>query len=260
MMYVAEKNKAAEGPIKSYANYEQHARIAGIIREHSENKRDIRSTINSLIPWDRVENVLDLGCGYGWFEEVMPAGLLTIVGIDCLEENRAPFLDAAKKRAREAHFYTLQLPAQIGVPPGNFDLILSLYSLYFFAPVLPEVRRLLKPEGLFVSVTHSNSMLEEGQHYFDFKNLRRVIENFSAENGETKLARHFETVTYEDYPNSLVFRRGDEEKLAMYIDFKSGFIEKDADPALVRDTMLRELKRRGSLRLNKNDRVFLAKK
>ncbi len=246
--------------IRSYSDHGLHAEIGGIIRGHSLNKEDIRSVVSGAIPWERTKKALDLGCGYGWFEEVMPGGLDLIVGIDCLKENERPFLDNAKARASEARFHTLLLPAATGLPTEGFDLVLSLYSLYFFPAAIGEIKRLLKADGLFVSLTHSNSMLEEGQHYFDFRNLRKVIERFSAENGEALLRAHFAEVSHIDYQNSLVFHGGDEKKLAMYIDFKKEFIEKDVDPQIVREKMVSELGRKGELRLNKNDRIFLAGK
>jgi SAM-dependent methyltransferase len=248
------------GIIGSYRDHDLHARVGAIIREHSRNRRDIRSVVRDAVPWPRVRSVLDLGCGYGWFEEVMPEGLDLIVGIDCLPENEAAFLAAARVRAREAAFRVMTLPAPTGLSTDGFDLSLSLYSLYFFPGAVGEIARVLKPGGFFVCLTHSASMLEEGQHYFDFRNLRKVIEQFSAENGEALLRRYFTTVTHIDYPNALVFREGDEDSLALYIDFKREFIEKDVDPRIVRDKMLSELRRKGELSFNKNDRIFVAGK
>ncbi len=246
--------------IRSYADHELHARIGDIIRERSENKTDIRSVVSSAIPWEGVKSVLDLGCGYGWFEEVMPGGLDLIVGVDCLKENEGPFVGKAAARSHRAEFHVLRLPAETGLPALQFDLVLSLYSLYFFPGAIPDIWRLLGTGGLFVALTHSTSMLEEGQHYFEFRNLRKVIERFSAENGEGLLREYFKEVEHIDYTNSLVFRNGDEKKLAMYIDFKKEFIEKDVDPNLVREKMVDELNRKGEVRLNKNDRIFLARK
>ncbi len=246
------------GIVGSYRDRDLHARVGAIIREHSENRKDIRSVIREAIPWNAVRSVLDLGCGYGWFEEVMPRGLDLLVGIDCVEENESPFLAAARPRAREAAFRVMRLPAPTGLPADHFDLVLSLYSLYFFPGAIGEIARVLKPGGLFLALTHSASMLEEGEHYFDFRNLRKVIERFSAENGEALLKGHFRKVSHIDYPNALVFRGGDEESLAMYIDFKREFIEKDVDPRVVREKMLSELRRKGELSFNKNDRIFLA--
>jgi SAM-dependent methyltransferase len=204
--------------------------------------------------------MLDLGCGYGWFEEVLENRLDLVTGIDCLDENKAGFLKAAKRIAKKAMFEKLQLPVPIEMPSNSFDLIVSAYSLYFFPEAIPEAKRLLCPEGVFLVITHSESMLKEGEDFFDFKNLREVIKHFSAENGETILKRYFSRVTSIDYPNALLFTKNDSDHLARYIDFKKEFISKDVDPALVREKMLEELKTKGSVKLNKDDRIFIAKK
>ena len=247
--------------VRSYSNLKVHTEVGSIIKRCSENKEDIRLVVRNAIPWENgIKKVLDLGCGYGWFEEVIPPGLDLIGGIDCLDENEKPFLEAARPKAAEVFFFRMTLPGNTGLDAGRFDLIVSLYSLYFFPGFLPDISRLLRPGGLFLCLTHSASMLEEGQHYFDFKNLRKVIERFSAENGYGILQPFFKEVRHIDYPNSLVFHRGDENALAMYIDFKKEFIEKDVDPRIVRDKMISELGRKGELTFNKNDRIFLAYK
>ncbi|MBN2402978.1 MAG: class I SAM-dependent methyltransferase [Spirochaetes bacterium] len=248
---------------KSYANQPLHAEIGGIIKSHSENKTDIRSIVIHIIDWNQVHRVIDLGCGYGWFEEaVLSSGKSfdLIVGIDYLKENGPAFMNYAKKIAKEAVFKASALPAAIDFPAGYFDLVICAYSLYFFPGILPEVKRILHNDSSFIIITHSDSMLEEGKKFFDFKNLRTIIDNFSAENGETILRKYFTSIRSIDYNNSLIFHKNDEEDLGRYIDFKREFIKKDADPDIVRETMLRELLNNGEFRLNKNDRIFMVKK
>lgn len=245
---------------KSYSDHLLHARVGEIIRSHSENKTDIRNVVKGIVEWRDVQRLIDLGCGYGWFEDSLEEPLDLIVGIDCLDENALPFIRCAKKTAGEVVFKALMLPATIDFPTGYFDLVVCAYSLYFFPDILLEAKRILCKGGTLIIITHSEKMLEEGKRFFDFKNLRTIIENFSAENGETTLRKHFRRIKIIDHCNSLLFRRGEENDLALYIDFKAEFIRKDADPGVVRETMLGELLRTGEFRLNKDDRIFMAKK
>lgn len=253
-----------EDIIKSYSDQLLHAKIGQIIRTHSENKTDIRKVANGLIEWRGVQRAIDLGCGYGWFEEGMKSGigkkLKLIVGIDCLQENKPFFIQHAKEVAVDAVFLKRKLLNRIDFPADYFDLAICAYALYFFPEILSEVKRILRKGGIFLVVTHSESMLEEGKQFFDFRNLRTVIERFSAENGENILKKYFRNITAADYPNSLVFQKGDKKNLSLYIDFKREFIRQDADPDFVRETMLRELSKSGVFRLNKDDRIFLVKK
>lgn len=246
--------------VKSYSNLDLHRKIGDIIEGHSSNKEEIRSVAAGLVDWQRVRTVLDLGCGYGWFEEIIDGSFDIVFGIDYLSENREGFLRIAEKIAKEALFLQARLPAAIDMPSGRFDLVVAAYSLYFFPEMIGEVKRLLGDGGQFLVITHSESMLTEGEKYFDFSGLRKVIHRFSAENGEALLREHFDGAVSVDYPNTLVFGRSEGDDLSQYIDFKKEFISVDVNPELVKEKMLAELQRLGELRFNKNDRIFIVKK
>jgi SAM-dependent methyltransferase len=246
--------------VKSYADYRFHREIGRLIQRHSENSEDIGHILLRIVDWTEVHDVLDAGCGYGWLEERLPGPFSSIFGIDCGEENREEFLGAARKIARKASFQTLLLPSPIDLPSGSVDLVASIYSLYFFPGAIPELVRLLRSGGRFLVITHSEAMLEEGERFFKFSRLRGLIRQFSAENGESLLRPHFREVEALDYRNGLVFLQRDREDLARYIDFKREFIAWDADPAEVKATILAELDRAGTIRFNKNDRIFIARK
>jgi SAM-dependent methyltransferase len=246
--------------IKSYANLVSHREIGELIKEHSQNKEDIRDIAKREIEGNNILTMLDLGCGYGWFEEGMDGELDLVAGIDALNENETAFLRSAKRIAKKAVFEKMQLPVPIKMPSDSFDLIVSAYSLYFFPGVIPEAKRLLCPEGVFLIITHSESMLKEGEDFFDFSNLKEVISNFSAENGEAVLKKYFNRVTSIDYPNSLQFTKNDGDHLTKYVDFKKEFISRDVNPDIVREKMLEELKKNGFVKLNKDDRIFVVKK
>ena len=149
--------------IKSYGDLVFHKTIGELIKEHSENKEDIREIAKGLINFDEIHDILDIGCGFGWFEESLANGFHSILGIDCLEANEQGFLSVAKRVASKSLFKQMLLPAPIDVEADSFDLVVSAYSLYFFPGVLPEVRRVLRPGGIFLIITHSASMLEEGE-------------------------------------------------------------------------------------------------
>ena len=246
--------------IESYKDVGFHKRIGLLIKDRSENKEDIREVACKALGRRDVSRMLNLGCGYGWFEEAIQKRLDLIMGVDVHEENRDDFLRAARRVSATSLFVRSKLPAPIDVPSGFFDLIVAIYSLYFFIGMLPEVKRLLAPGGLFLSITHSEAMLEEAEEFFQFRSMRRTIERFSAENGAAVLGEYFSTVTHVDYENCLIFKSGDRDDLKDYVHFKREFITNDADPDLVRKRLFQELDRRGVLKFNKNDRIFLARK
>ncbi len=246
--------------IKSYGDLSFHRTISELIRMHSENQEDVREVAKNLVDWAGVRRIADLGCGYGWFEEVLGNGFDFILGIDCLRSNEAGFLSVARRVAKMVRFANLQLPCSIDTDSGYFDLVIAAYSMYFFPDVLPEAKRILRPGGTLLIITHSAAMLEEGEEFFDFSNLREVINNFSAENGERALRQYFTDISAVDYRNSLIFNKDDGDALARYIDFKREFISKDVSPIVVKVKLLYELESRGMMRFNKNDRVFVVRK
>lgn len=246
--------------IRSYGKEDLHRKVGAVIKDRSSNQEDIRSIIKRSLNWSTIGEILDLGCGYGWFESSFDEGFKTIIGVDALEENGEAFLTTTKTKAQETDFKKIVLPASLPFEDKSFDLVIAAYSLYFFPDMLPEIKRLLRPEGIFLAVTHSEGMLEEGEEFFHFKNLRGLIESFSAENGEEKVKQYFRRVSFIDYINSLVFDQQDGDDLALYIEFKAEFISKDVNPAEVTETLLRELYKRGRLTFNKNDRIFIAQK
>lgn len=247
-----------EDVVKSYADLEFHRAVGDLIQAHSLNKEDIRDLAGKLVVWDRTQRILDLGCGYGWFEQTLRTPVELIWGVDCLDQNGAAFLEVASRVAREGRFERLRLPAPLAMEDGSFDLVVAAYSLYFFPEMIGEARRVLREGGSFLVITHSEAMLEEGERFFHFGNLRGLIRRFSAENGEGLLRERFEKVRWVDYSNSLFFGRDEGPDLEKYILFKKEFISRDVDPHVVSEVMLRELERSGRLAFNKNDRIFLA--
>jgi SAM-dependent methyltransferase len=246
--------------LSCYRNVALHRNMGLLIRKHSQNKEDIRLIARKALDLTETRTLLDLGCGYGWFEQVLENQFDLVAGIDLHEENREPFLREASRISRKGLFIQERLPAPIDMSSGTFDLIVSIYSLYFFSEILPEVWRLLSPEGTFLSITHSEHMLQDGKGTIQFKSLKRLIERFSAENGESLLKKHFPSVTRIDYHNRLIFNENSGGDLESYLLFKKDLVAGERDLVLVRKSLLGELNKRGTLQLNKDDGVFIAKK
>ena len=66
--------------VKVYGNINQHRSIADLIRKRSTNKRDVRDVALENTDLKARLNILDLGCGFGFFTEALagkvPAGPL----------------------------------------------------------------------------------------------------------------------------------------------------------------------------------------
>jgi len=112
--------------------------------------------------------------------------------------------------AGAARFECRRLDSHLDFPDRSFDAVIASYSLYYFPALIPEVARVLKPDGVFISLTHSESHFESlltaigiVPHHSE---LHSVLLEFSAENGAARLTEHFGVVESRPYRNELVFR------------------------------------------------------
>jgi SAM-dependent methyltransferase len=148
---------------------------------------------------------------------------------------------------------------------ASFDLVVASYSLYFFPNGLPEMARVLRPHGVFLAVTHTESscraflralgLPESGSAFLS------IILRFSAENGQERLAPWFETVERVDYANAIGFGAGDLDDLLQYLQFKLPLLSPDlegkGDPARVLEQAARRaLARSGRVTFEKGDAAF----
>ena len=205
----------------AYTEPAAHEAISNIIRRYSTNPADVRHQALQDVDLSGVARLLDLGCGFGFMVDALAGRIpasAEIVGLDMHPGNRDVFLTRAGAIAGSARFLCQTLDTHLDFPGRSFDAVIASYSLYFFPGVIPEVARVLKPDGVFLSLTHS-------EYHFDFllkatgfspqqSELHSVLLEFSAENGNVKLAEHFAVVESRPYRNTLVFRS---ENLADYL-------------------------------------------
>lgn len=113
-------------------------------------------TLQALLPDLRGRNVLDLGCGFGWFcRWARENGAAHATGIDVSEK----MLAQAKATTPDAEIaYTKADLERLELPPSTFDLVYSSLALHYIAnleALLAQVHRSLVPGGSLVfSVEH----------------------------------------------------------------------------------------------------------
>jgi SAM-dependent methyltransferase len=254
----------------AYAEPDVHEAIARIIRRYSTNPADVRHETLRGIDLSGATRLLDLGCGYGSMVEALagkiPPGV-EVIGVDMHSSNEGVFLARARAITGSARFICRKLDSRLDFPTQSFDAVIAAYSLYFFPRLIPEVARVLKPDGVLVSLTHSESsfrgMLAAMGVSARQSALHSLLLEFSAENGAARLAEHFGAVESRPYPNTLVFRAGDLEDYLALVRFKLPSLLPGGDPALGRpkDLLARArelLVREGCVSIEKDDAVFIA--
>lgn len=148
----------------------------------------------------RPARVLEVGCGTGGFAARLLDALpgVDLVAIDQSER----FVELTAARGVPARVADVQaLPFE----DHTFDVVSALWMLYHVPDLhlgLAEVRRVLRPGGLFVAITNGD------EHVGDLRRAvgrRLAVTQFSTQNGEAALRRHFTDVHREDLRTRAVF-------------------------------------------------------
>ena len=265
----------------TFGRVKLHQRIGNIILECSTNPNPLGSIVYNGISFTDKIKIADIGCGYGrcinHLSELVPNDS-EYIGIDPLESNRDTFLNYTKTVGLNGKYICGNAEQIAEFHDDYFDLILCNFSLYFFIDTLPIIAKKLKPDGLFITITHSiNSLKELLVDLQTALNLKykptwnelgseQVLDNFNAENGLDLLQPHFKEVENIDYHNSLEFYNNDIDKLFNLLDFKkttlihnndyADFIKTKEFDERLRNTIEAKINKFGKYILNKNDAIF----
>jgi ubiquinone/menaquinone biosynthesis C-methylase UbiE len=222
-----------------FRNVQQHRLIEQMIRQFSSNKDDIRITALNRVDFSSCRNVLEPGCAFGAFTEALKGRLhpdAHVDGLDIVPEYEPFFLEACNRAGYSGVFYPSGVKAIKNYPAGTFDLVICSFALYFFIDIIPEVARVLKKDGIFITITHScrnmqeliavtRTILKKNKLLADNKLLpiEIILRQFSAENGSTLLSPHFHRIEHINFNNSLIFQAQEIDSLMEYYRFKRPF-------------------------------------
>jgi len=257
-------------PLLPFTDPERHRIISEIIRSHSANTADIREIALEGIALEGVRDVLDLGCGFGFMAGAVAPRISfrgRIIGVDACPENGPSFLEAVRANGREAEFLHRMIDCELPWPSSSFDLVIASYSMYFFPDIVPEIARVLRPEGVLVTITHSERSFARlcAAAGFELEDtpIFRLVRRFSVENGERILGRAFGNTRRVDFFNELLFERDQLESLLAYAQFKYPLFREVRSASAPLDAALcealeRRLQNAEPFRIEKDDAVFIA--
>jgi SAM-dependent methyltransferase len=271
--------KEEEIPLASvFKNASLHRKIAGIIRDHLNDKADIRLQALNGLDLSNARNILDLGCGFGFFSEALQ-GLVpehaVVTGIDRFPEYEWFFFQSCDKAGVKGDFRCDGIQHIEKLESNAYDLILCSYALYFFPEVIPHIARVLKKDGCFIAITHMIPHMPEFTSYIrgilKEKGLilmadlpyESLISRFSNENGMEMLNPFFSSIRKHDFKAILTFGSNDHEPLVEYFNFKHHFFIPEAiDPEdelhqKVVSAIKRDLLEGNGMRVSKNDIIFI---
>lgn len=255
-----------------------HLEIAEIIRTFSTNKEDIRDVALEGIDISKVRNVIDLGCGFGFFTDGLCYKIehdLNVSGIDRFAGYSENFLNICERCGFRGNFYNTGIKALQQFTPNSIDLVLCSYSLYFFPEVLRKLIKLLNNSATCVFITHSASNLHEitsivlniiqKKEYKQIEKLphEELMENFTDENGYLKLVKFFNKVEKRDFLNDLVFSSKSSDKFLKYFHYKKSFFIPEFlknDLGLfhkIEEELLNRINSKEGFRITKNDTIYI---
>lgn len=266
----------------TYEEVEWHRRSREIIQKYALNQEDIREVALKGLDLSHACRVLDLGCGYGSFLEKLVGRLdptAHITGIDVInKKNREPFMNTLDRIGCKGDFIQGSADLVRDMETGSFDLVIASYSLYFFPHLIPEIARILRRTGLFLTITHSRYSLREIMEHVPGSMekagmvppndlmIHRLFQAFCLEDGGAELERYFGQVELIPYRNSLLFPVENFAACAEYIRNKRHLLFKEASEACpdkldeVSENCTRALYDRariqGRVVVNKDDGIF----
>jgi len=134
--------------------------------------------------------LLEIGCGTGLLAERLVGELPDTEVLATDQSERMVELTAARGvTARVAD------AGDLPFPDDSFDAVVAAWMLYHVPDLdraLAQVRRVLRPEGIFVAITNGD---EHTAELLEAAGGERLITQFSRENGEAALRRHFDQVS-----------------------------------------------------------------
>jgi SAM-dependent methyltransferase len=131
------------------------ARYAAKIDERPWNALYERPATLALLPDVRGKDVLDAGCGHGWYADWLARKGARVVAVDCSARMVALVGERVGGRARVIQGDVSDLRSLF--PDETFDLILSSLVVHYLADLAKtfvEWARVLRPRGTLVLSTH----------------------------------------------------------------------------------------------------------
>jgi ubiquinone/menaquinone biosynthesis C-methylase UbiE len=266
-------------PADIFDDIRAHMESGRFIRNNSSNRQDIRDFTFNDVDLGHCRDVLDLGCAYGFFTRGLAGRLhpeAVINGIDLCRECEEYFITSCEESGYSCRFCLSDEVFCERYGDNSFDLVLCTYALYFFPQAVPEIARILRPTGIFTTVTHTVPHMPEIIAIFKLLLTRRLgrpvtslpLESlftaFSSANGRQVLSPWFLEINEKKYTNSLLINTAALPGLIRYLCFKTKlFLPGDCglDDRFIR-TVVAEylhdlLRRRQRFSITKNDTVYV---
>ncbi len=171
------------------------------VEEHPYHALLNRPALLSVLPALTGLNVLDAGCGTGWFTEYFVSRGATVTGLDVSPE----MVERTKARVSTATIIQANLAESLALADKTFDIVFSSLTLQYLESwtlTFTEFDRILKATGLLIfSVHHPFEEFKlSGENYF-------VTEQRQRKGGQVSFRRSLSSMTETLYQTGFVMER-----------------------------------------------------
>lgn len=163
--------------------------------------------------------VLELGCGDGslWSGNIKNVPNKSNILLTDISEG---MIRDVKRRINDKRFkYEVMDACHINAKDNSFDIVVANHVLFYVDDIkkcLKEVKRVLKPNGIFVSTTYSDIHMKEIDELckqFDRHielSKDKLYERFGKDNGTQILSKIFDEVKWKQYKDHLLVTSPDD--------------------------------------------------
>lgn len=240
-------------------------------RKYSVNKKGWFSWLYEQLPIEKVDNILEIGCGSG--ELWIGADKKQLSGKNIVLTDISQGMIADAKKLMEKHGFPFDYQVMDGqelqFPDEQFQLIIANHVMFYMKDqkkALSEIVRTLKKDGVFFASTYGKEHMKEITEMvqeFDSK-IRlsdvKLYEQFGMENGEDYLKQYFRHVQWIPYDDRLLVDQA--EPIVNYVLSCHGNQREllDGKTEQFKRFLEEKIKRQGKLSITKSAGVFICQK
>lgn len=169
----------------------------GILRDEYNTARrgyplEVYTYLQSLIEAEKSHTTLDLGCGTGISTRELIEMGFDVIGAD----KDAAMVEVAQKHSPSTKF-VVATADRLPFSDNEFDIVTAFTAFHWFnnQESLTEIRRVLKPGGIFFAALKGNQQSEETKAFR--RGYRDILKKYAGENFDST-KEHFRTDIYKN--------------------------------------------------------------
>ena len=214
MLQVVNLNEMEQKLKSQYLNSSNISARINLHKEYAVNKKGWFPWLFEQCQIQPGDTILEIGCGDAslWREnrERIPENIKIV--LSDLSDGMMRDVKRSIGKKDERFRFDVMDAHQIHMPDASVDLLIANHVLFYcedLQQVFREIKRVLKPDGIFICSTYSGSHMKEISDLvkeFDDRivlSADRLYERFGKENGKELLQKEFKDIVWVQYEDHL---------------------------------------------------------